>query len=666
MMNARAGKRPTASADEIAPRYRRDIDGLRAIAVTSVVLYHAGVPFLRSGFVGVDIFFVISGFLIGGIIYRGASTDTFRFATFYARRARRILPALFAVIVATMVAGAILFSPAEYSGLAKSSAAATAAVSNIRFWKSISYFTPTAELDPMLMTWSLGVEEQFYIAFPFVLLALRHRGLATHLWCLGTLSALSFAACVYLTSQQPAAAFYLLPARAWELGMGTILAVLIANGKLVVRGRAASVLAAFGLAAVVASLIVFDQQTPFPGVAATLPVFGAAALLLTETSGINRRLLSNKVAVGIGLISYSWYLWHWPVMAFMRASAIVAPSPLAMGLAVALTFAIAVLSWRFIEQPFRRAVLPNARVLVRYAVALAGLIALPMAVVAADGVPARVSPQVRQIDVAVAENRDDQCLRLTGDAPQQTAQCFGVSPGRGAIALIGDSHAAALAPAVRQYAARRGWGVAQLTKSSCRPLLNVTIEKRSDLGYAASCDRYVQRALALIERTPEIRMVVMAGLWSGPLGNPDERYVSSDRGDRPGRELLSIGVEGSAARLTRAGKRVVVMQDVPYWPFDPARASLIEATPARRAIQRAIEPRSGVANGMAQVARRRDGSDWAVASGAAAGGARFVRTRDLFCRAETCRFRGPHDILFVDRSHLSAAGASRAIAGLGR
>ncbi|UVO50748.1 acyltransferase [Sphingomonas sp. SUN019] len=665
-MNERVGERPTATADEIAPRYRPDIDGLRAIAVTSVVLYHAGVPFLQSGFVGVDIFFVISGFLIGGIIYRGASADTFSFATFYARRARRILPALLAVIVATMLAGAILLSPAEYTGLSKSAAAAAGAVSNIRFWKSISYFTPTAELDPMLMTWSLGVEEQFYIAFPFVLLALRHRGLAAHLWCLGLLSALSFAACVVLTKQQPSAAFYLLPTRAWELGVGTIIAVLVANGRLIVRGRAASVLAVIGLAAIAASLTMFDHQTPFPGVAAMLPVFGAAALLLTETSGVNTRLLSNRAAVGVGLISYSWYLWHWPVMAFMRTSAIVSPSPVAMGAAVIATFAMAVLSWRFIEQPFRHAVLPNARVLPRYAVALVAIIALPVAVVAADGVPSRVPADARRIDSVVAQNRDDRCLRLTDDTPLRDPQCFDVSPGRGAVALVGDSHAAALTPAVRQYAARHGWGVAELTKSSCRPLLNVTIEKRLDPAYAASCERYVRRTLALIERTPEIRMVILAGLWSGPIGNPDERYVSSLHADRPDRELLALGVEGSTARLTRAGKRVVVMQDVPYWPFDPARAALIDAIPARRAIQSAIEPRSGVANGMAQVAQRRDGSDRAVARGAAAGGARFVRTRDLFCRAESCRFRGPRDILFVDRSHLSAAGANRAIAGLGR
>ena len=214
----------------VAGRYRPDIDGLRAVAVIAVVLFHADAWPLRSGYAGVDIFFVISGTLIGGIIYRDAEAGRFSFAGFYARRARRILPALFVVVTVSQALGLLLLDPAELHRLGISAGSALAAVSNLRFWLATGYFSPDARNDPMLMTWSLGVEEQFYLFFPFVLLGLRRLGARWTLPVLLALSVASLAASILATARAPTMAFYLLPTRAWELGTGALLAIWQARG----------------------------------------------------------------------------------------------------------------------------------------------------------------------------------------------------------------------------------------------------------------------------------------------------------------------------------------------------------------------------------------------------------------------------------------------------
>ena len=243
-------------------------------------------------------------------------------------------------------------------------------VSNIHYWKSIAYFTPDANLDPLLMTWTLGVEEQFYILFPIFLLALRRFGQTANVLAILLLTVASLAVCLVLTDDTPTAAFYLIPARAWEFGVGVMLAIWMASGKSVPYGAAADVLGAVGLVSLIASICLFSDDTPWPGIAAVLPVSGTAALLLAQRSVVNRFLLSARLMVGVGLISYSWYLWHWPIMTFVRVSTVRPPPVGVMLAAAAISLVLAIVSWRYIEQPFRLGTLSKAVVLTRYPVAL--------------------------------------------------------------------------------------------------------------------------------------------------------------------------------------------------------------------------------------------------------------------------------------------------------
>ena len=289
-----------------AAAYRADIDGLRAIAVLSVVAYHVGLPPFSGGFVGVDIFFVISGYLIGGIVEREMRAGIFSFAGFYARRARRLLPALAGVLLFSYGAAALLLAPSETIDYAKSAIATIFAASNILFWKGGGYFSPAAELNPLLMTWSLGVEEQFYIFFPIVLaLLLRLRGQRVFVG-LAVLSAASLALSVWAVRHAPTGAFYLLPARAWELGAGILLVLKPPR----VGPALADGLGIAGLALLLVPIFGYDAHTSFPGLTAVPPVLGTVLLIAVPQSRINRFVLSAPPLVLLGLISYSWYLWH--------------------------------------------------------------------------------------------------------------------------------------------------------------------------------------------------------------------------------------------------------------------------------------------------------------------------------------------------------------------
>jgi peptidoglycan/LPS O-acetylase OafA/YrhL len=357
---------------ESRPRYRADVDGLRAVAIIAVVAYHAGVPLFGGGYVGVDIFFVISGFLIGGIVFRGVSGDRFTFATFYTRRAKRIVPALIGISLFFSAVAVALLPPAQLAAFAKSNASALVGAANIRFWVLSHYFGMQWDQDQLVMTWSLGVEEQFYLFLPPLMLLVQRFAPTRMMAIIATLCVLSLALSVRLTMGQPTTAFYLLPGRAWELGVGVMVALMHERGRGRILGAPAQAASLIAVAAIVASILFYDEQTPFPGIAAALPVVATAMLIMAEPSMINRRLLASPPMRFVGLVSYSWYLWHWPTIAFTRIALGRNLPPTVMAIAVAASFGAAVLSWRFIETPFRRpTTLPNARLLWRYAGAIA-------------------------------------------------------------------------------------------------------------------------------------------------------------------------------------------------------------------------------------------------------------------------------------------------------
>ncbi|TLU73831.1 acyltransferase family protein [Lichenicoccus roseus] len=646
--------------DLAAVRYRPDIDGLRAIAVVAVVLFHAGLWPLRSGYAGVDIFFVISGYLIGGIIYRDAVAGRFTFARFYARRARRILPALFVVVTGSLALGLLLLDPSELHRLGVSAGSALAALSNVRFWLGTGYFSPDARNDPMLMTWSLGVEEQFYIFFPFVLLGLRRLGTRSVLPALLALSLFSLTASAICTAHMPTMAFYLLPTRAWELGAGAMLAIFQAQGGRVLRGRPAQVASVAGLGAVAASLVVFNARTPFPGLAALLPVLGTVVLIASGDSPINRRVLGHRVPVAIGRISYSWYLLHWPLMTFVRICSIQQP-PVTVLLTVAvLSLALAALSWRLVEQPFRRPRGSDGATVVRYGAVLASMLVLPMLATLSRGMPGRFQPGVAAMDREVVAEQTYPCLAsMEATAPNLTASCVTPGVASPSIALIGDSHAAALGPGLQAIARRSGWGSLVLTKSSCRPMRTVTVVQFDRPGYAEACRSFMRASFERVLKTRSVSSVILAGLWSGPLVDRNERYDGPGLGVDDGTRLLTLGLDEAVRALRAAGKQVFIAEDVPRWTLDPMRLALLEAMPLRHDFERLIE--SGPGPAAIGIVARPPEMERAVGDVASTSGARLLRTTPAFC-TPGCRWREGAELFYVDTNHLSKAGGQRALA----
>ena len=656
-----------AAGQESSLSYRTDIDGLRAIAVTSVVLFHAGVWPLRSGYVGVDIFFVISGFLIGGIIYRDAAKNRFSFTTFYARRARRILPALFLVIVASLTAGLFLLSPAELRRLGVSAGSALAAVSNFRFSLYTYYFSPDARLDPMLMTWSLGVEEQFYFIFPFVLLALRRFSAPSNFVALLALSLASLAFSVLSTAKAPTAAFYLLPTRAWELGAGALLAIWQAQGGRCLSDVTAQAISIVGLAMIATSLVVFDEHTPFPGAAALLPVLGTVALIASEGSGLNVTFLGHRIPVGIGRISYSWYLWHWPLMTFTRICSFGPPSLSVLLLMALISLLLAVVSWRFVEQPFRKPASPDGLAIFRYTLAAATLILVPVGLWQTNGLPQRFPSQVAQIENAAIDWQKHQpCIApYEAVAPNSSSECISVGPTQPAIAIIGDSHAGALGWGVRELAKQQGWGFEVLAMAACRPLRSVTVWRSDHPNFAKDCSSFMDAAFARVNHDTSVHTVILAGFWAPPLllDPKEEKYYDLRRpdGGEPGASLLDKGLSQAVGELTAAGKQVFVAEDVPVWIFDPVRIAVVQEMSYRNTIQSTLEPGLISKNGIGAVAFHSPPIDRLVLDTATNAGARYLKLASMFCTKGICHYQDGRDLLYADGSHLSPQGAIRAL-----
>ena len=331
--------------------YRREIDGLRAIAVVAVVLFHAGVPFAEGGFLGVDIFFVISGYLITGIIIRDIDAGTFSLREFYIRRARRIIPALLLVVLVSFIPAVLLMSPFQLKDYGQSLVSVATFSSNIYFWLKSGYFEPSSELSPLLHTWSLAVEEQFYLIFPVVLIYLTSLGVRARFMVLAAVCIASLVCAELLAAEYRSASFYLFPSRAWELLAGAVLARMPAPRP----SPAVSITGSLGLVVILVSVVVYHEGYGVPGLLSLPLVAGTMAVITCARAGtFPGRLLGSRLMVGVGLISYSVYLWHQPLLAFTRLKSVVEPSFAVVSVMAMLSFPLGFLTWRFVEQPLRR------------------------------------------------------------------------------------------------------------------------------------------------------------------------------------------------------------------------------------------------------------------------------------------------------------------------
>lgn len=647
--------------------YRPDIDGLRAIAILSVVLYHAGVPFLTGGFTGVDVFFVISGYLIGGHIFAELRAGEFSLLEFYRRRAKRILPAFYLVLCFTLVAALVLLSPTEAGTFAKDAISAVLSVSNVYFLKSSGYFQPSNETNPLLMTWSLGVEEQFYMVIPLLMVVLARIRRSLILPAMIVVCVLSFLFAWRSLGTHPNMVFYLLPARAWELGIGVMLAV---TESLLARrisdSRWTSAFSALGMALILAPMFFYTSATPFPGLAALPSVLGSAVVIAFAGGWTNRKVLSLVPFTFLGKISYSWYLWHWPIFAFLRVVSGGTLPPYAAAFGVLASLGLAVLSFKYVEQPFRRSRRAALPLLVRYAAVAAAFVAALGCLWKSHGFPERYPVLAHDV-----QEQSDPCLVEYGtDKPNLSSRCYASSDPRPSIVLWGDSHSAALAPAVRQIANRAGFNFIQLSKASCLPLQGVAKFVPQHPLVVGECKAFNDRVLSLIASDSRIKAVILAGRWGEPFQNTDTPLVTDLASARApiGEEAIQTrfvqSLFGTVSSLRNSGKEVVLASDVPNFDFDPKSRFMTARIPIRRGIATLIgeNPAHQTSANDSYAAANSLSTEFLNRARKRFPGVAVVDLRSQLCNTSgECAYADKDQLLYSDGQHVTAEGARYAL-----
>ena len=629
--------------------YRPELDGLRAIAVLGVLLYHTNNAWLPGGFVGVDIFFVISGFLITGLILRDlGSAAGFSLAGFYERRVRRIVPALLALLLAVLAAGWWFSLPFLYKTIGLSTTSAAFSYANFHFGARADYFDPSSELQPLLHTWSLAVEEQFYLVLPLLLLGVRGLSRRAQAGVLAALWLASFGASAWLAATgNSQSAFYMPHLRAWELLTGSLLAFAPAWGW---GSRKALLASLAGLAGILLPFALYNNQMPFPGAAALPPVLGAAALVWAGSEGANlaNRALSLAPLRWVGRISYSLYLWHLPVLLYGKALLLVPPSWWQLALLALAGIGLGWLSWAIAEEPIRRGRwLPRRWQVFTFAalgLALAG--GLGYAVFATKGVPQRFDndPLLKQLQgnqtwafsaCAVGVNRYagvalKPCVLPRNTAPQTQPTTI----------IIGDSHAKALLPAFEQIAKETGQPILALTTPGCRPYGSSQMFNGS-----GQCSRLGADVVARVTSDPAIETVVISG------------FFKTD-----GKDNFEKGLGGLVDQLVEAGKKVVIISSVPSFNNADLQGSIYLAQLTgrqlgwlERAAAKQYDAWMQVERQSVEEMRERH-----------RGKVKYVDLANLFCDEAGCHFITAGRVLYSDFHHLSAAGARKTTQRIGR
>ncbi|HET6841082.1 MAG TPA: acyltransferase family protein [Candidatus Angelobacter sp.] len=629
--------------------YRPDIDGLRGIAVLFVVAFHAGVPALTGGFVGVDVFFVISGFLISGIIFKSLDEGHFSLAGFYAHRIRRIFPALITMLLAVWAFGWFELSGDDYRQLGWHIAGA-GFISNILLWKESGYFDGAAQFKPLLHLWSLGIEEQFYLFWPLtVFLFWKTR---SRVWVLALLLLGSFGLDLWVIGSSPAAAFYLPQNRLWELLIGGLAAyvstykqVRVDNflGRLLFRDSSdqsltslQNIKASLGLLLILLAVLVLDEGRPFPGFWALLPTIGTFLLISAGPKArINQKILSNRFLVFVGLISYPLYLWHWPLLSFVRIVSVTDFSVKARAAAVAASFVLAWMTWRFVERPLRRknfvyGGLTPVQGLVpgMLAVCLLGVLS-----VAKHGFPLRFPPNIRELATYemsehVSGWRDDQCFLSPSQGPQSfISSCTDATPGDGPLLLLwGDSHAADLYPGIHQLQSGHAFRVAQYTASNCAPIVDLDQRSRP---YCREINDWV---LAKVRELHPDTVVLAAQAW---VLHPEDTRASIQR-------TVGLVQQAGVRRVILIGPEPMWKISLPRFLLRYARVRFNQGIPARMADE--------TNQGLFQ-------EDHDLSVQAADSGAIYLSPVSILCEKSGCLTmiteNGKTDLTTFDKSHLT-------------
>lgn len=639
--------------------YREDISGMRAIAVLSVIVFHAWPSALPGGFVGVDVFFVISGYLISLVIFTAQEQGRFSLREFYFHRVRRIFPALAVVLSSLLIIGWFVLLADEYKLLGRHTAAGALFAANFAFWREAGYFDIQSELKPLLHLWSLGIEEQYYLIWPLLLMLFWKRK-SLMLISMVALALVSFSGNLWLVRGHESAVFYFPFTRAWELIAGGILAWIIYNKKLSQERIDCSgwsgFLSLIGISLLGASVFLVNQSQPFPGWRAAMPVLGTLLLLAAGPSAvINRYVLSNRSMVAIGLISYPLYLWHWPLLSGARILDARAPATGVAAGAVLIAVVLATLTYHWIEKPVRRMsayayvpLLSGAMM----AITIAG-----MAVLAQNGFPGRMQNYQEKVSqIRWALEADPACKAAIA---VQSRYCRIIDPTRvPTVAIIGDSHANRLFDGLAPRFAEHQGNLLQLGEGGCLPFWHLG---GGAAGDADTCSKPVDDQLDFVLADSNIRTVILtgrgplyiSGLGFGEIEKNTRTFLrdSISPSDASYRELYLQAMRNTVSRFLKSGKKVVFIIDNPELGFDPL--SCVKLRP----VQLFAKLRDPCAVPRSQVDARNEEYLSTVAQVAAEFPELIVvDPKRVLCDAEYCSAMKDGELLYMDGDHLNRAG----------
>ena len=656
--------------------YRPDIDGLRAIAILSVILFHAFPTFIRGGFVGVDIFFVISGFLISGIVFKGLRQGTFSFGSFYIHRARRIFPALVLVLAATYFFGWFWLLPDEFARLGLHMAAGAGFVQNLVLWRESGYFDTVSDLKPLLHLWSLAIEEQFYLIYPLAVWLLWRSGINV-LLVLILCGLLSFGVNLNFLAVDTMGGFFLPHARFWELligGVGTYMAVAGlqqsaargAHAGRPIRGQMLSdqVLrnsaAWLGVLLILLSVFGLHRDVRFPGWWALMPVLGTIILILSGPGAwVNRNILSNRWLVFVGLISYPLYLWHWPLLSLAHLVGGQSPSVEARIILMASAFVLAWMTYRLVERPIRFGTRQQA-----WALTLTGLLVVVGGVGGVTSLKAgfplrevatRAEPYTQTV---VRTSREKECFEIPhayerADGWNCVLGSKSVAP---TIFAFGDSHALSLIPVLDQYGIDQQTGIVFAGASGCPPLLGIQSLRGVANMALYNCQKLNERIFDFV-KAQGIRRVLLIGRWTyyaGGVTRRDERNpISMDVTQQDtldfARQSFVFGLEKTVRDYGRIGVEVLLVNDTPQQEVGPMQALKLSGLDVSQVNGKAVTWR-----------QHQEDQAWVrkQISTMKSLGATVVDFDEVLCRyGEICPLAMDGKSLYYDSDHLSVHGA---------
>ncbi|MDA9361718.1 acyltransferase [Ascidiaceihabitans sp.] len=631
-------------------KYRAEIDGLRALAVVPVILFHAGFELFSGGFVGVDVFFVISGYLITTILIEDLENQRFSLISFYERRARRILPALFFVIFVCIPFAWMWMLPSQMKDFSQSLVAVSLFASNVLFWRESGYFDAAAEEKPLLHTWSLAVEEQYYLLFPiFLFLAWRY-GKNRIFWMIVAMASISLLLSEWGWRNEATANFYLAPTRAWELFAGSIAAFIVQKNGV----RKNNLLALLGLAAIIFSIVAYDESTPFPSVYALVPVLGVVLLILyADKETIAARLLSTKIFVGVGLISYSAYLWHQPLFAFARIKSVNELSHLIMGMLALSSLLLAYCSWKYIETPFRNKLAINkTKIFIISIISILIFSAFGFIGHKTGGFFNYITTQNQRdiLATAVSSPKRTECHTGDNDYLTYSESCEYFSNNI-TVAVLGDSHTVELAYALAERMQREGEGVKHLSFSSCVPSYQIKRDLRnfSNIKSFEDCSSWTSQAVDGLISDKRIETVIISYYIASSLyGSHEDTYphLADERGYENRRAIWN-SLLTLIETLENAGKRTLFVLQAPELPRPIGYLIPRENTSISNGVSvewwnKRIE---FVYENISELQRLTE----------------IIDLSEIFCGEETCLAVQDGKALYIDSHHMSLDGARRAV-----